>query len=74
MPSISRSDLLPVIHKMIEDQGFWGKIGEAMLLADESNFESLVNTFPHKFKAQAKETPRWTPRLYTFETQAKLAK
>jgi hypothetical protein len=50
-----RSALIPVIHKMIEGQGFAGKIGEAALLADEKNLEILVNAFPMLFEGQAWE-------------------
>ena len=64
MPSVNRSDLIPTIHKMIEGQGFWGKIGEAALLADETNLEILVKAYPKAFEGHAKETPRWMPRLY----------
>ena len=64
MPSINRSALIPVIHKMIEGQGFWGKIGEAALVADEVNLEILVKAYPKAFEGQAKETRRWTPQLF----------
>mgnify|MGYP003329519159 FL=1 len=74
MSSINRSQLLPSWHKMVKQGGFWGRIGEAAILADESNLEKLVTAFPKLIEGQALERPRWTPRLYTFETQAKLAK
>lgn len=68
MLHIDRNKLIPIIHKMIEGQGFWGKIGEAALVADETNLEILVNAFPKAFEGQAKEKPRWTPRLYISKT------
>jgi hypothetical protein len=65
MPSINRDRLMPVMHKLVKQGGFAGRIGEAAMLADETNLELLVNTFPHLFiEGQALEKPRWTPRLY----------
>ena len=56
---------MPVMHKLVKQGGFAGRIGEAAMLADETNLELLVNTFPHLFiEGQALEKPRWTPRLY----------
>ena len=75
MPIIKRSQALPVIHKMIEQGGFWGKIGEAALLADENNFEIIVNAYPQKFiEGQALEKPRWTPVLFISKTESRLEK
>lgn len=49
---------MPVIHKLIKQGGFWGKIGEAAMLADEPNLEILVKSFPHKFiEGQALKKP-----------------
>lgn len=60
---------MPVLHKLVKQGGFWGRIGEAAMLADETNLEILVNSFPHKFiEGQASEKPRWTPRLYISKT------
>jgi hypothetical protein len=65
MPSVSRDRLMPVMHKLVKQGGFAGRIGEAAMLADETNLELLVNTFPYLFiEGQALEKPRWTPRLY----------
>jgi hypothetical protein len=65
MPSIERDRLMPVMHKLVKQGGFAGRIGEAAMLADETNLELLVNTFPQMFiEGQALEKPRWTPRLY----------
>jgi hypothetical protein len=65
MPSVNRDRLMPVMHKLVKQGGFAGRIGEAAMLADETNLELLVNTFPHLFiEGQALEKPRWTPRLY----------
>ena len=56
---------MPVMHKLVKQGGFAGRMGEAAMLADETNLELLVNTFPHLFiEGQALEKPRWTPRLY----------
>ena len=74
MSSINRDQLLPSWHKMVKQGGFWGRIAEAAILADESNLEKLATAFPKLIEGQALEKPRWTPRLYTFETQAKLAR
>ena len=69
MPNMNRNILIPRIHKMIELGGFAGRIGEAALLADETNLELLVNTFPKLFiEGQALEKPRWTPQLYISRT------
>lgn len=48
MPNVNRDRLMPVFHKMVKQGGFWGKIGEAGILADDNNLEILVNSFPHK--------------------------
>jgi hypothetical protein len=65
MPTISRDRLMPVMHKLVKRGGFAGRIGEAAMLADETNLELLVNAFPHLFiEGQALEKPRWTPRLF----------
>jgi len=65
MPGIERDRLMPVMHKLVKQGGFAGRIGEAAMLADETNLELLVNTFPQMFiEGQALEKPRWTPRLY----------
>ena len=65
MPSIDRNRLMPAMHKLVKQGGFAGRIGEAAMLADETNLELLVNTFPQMFiEGQALEKPRWTPRLY----------
>jgi hypothetical protein len=65
MPSVNRDRLMPVMHKLVKQGGFAGRMGEAAMLADETNLELLVNTFPHLFiEGQALEKPRWTPRLY----------
>jgi hypothetical protein len=68
MPSISRNLLIPAIHKLIEQGGFAGRIGEAALLADETNLEILVNAFPKLLiEGQALEN-QWTQRLSTSKT------
>jgi hypothetical protein len=65
MPSVNRDRLMPVMHKLVKQGGFAGRMGEAAMLADETNLELLVNTFPQLFiEGQALEKPRWTPRLY----------
>jgi hypothetical protein len=69
MPSIDRNRLMPVLHEMVKQGGFWGRIGEAAMLASEPNLEILVNAYPEKFiEGQALEKPRWTPRLYISKT------
>ena len=69
MPSVDRNRLMPVMHKMVKEGGFWGRIGEAAMLASEPNLEILVNAFTEKFKeGEAMEKPRWTPRLYISKT------
>lgn len=72
MPSINRDQLLPHWHKMVKQGGFWGRMAEAAMLADETNLETLVTAFPKL--GQASEKRRWMLRLYTFETPAKLEK
>lgn len=58
MPSIDRNRLMPVMHKMVKQGGFWGRIGEAAMLADESNLEILVKTYPERFiEGQALKKP-----------------
>jgi hypothetical protein len=58
MPSIDRNRLMPVMHEMVKQGGFWGRIGEAAMLASESNLEILVNAYPEKFiKGQALKKP-----------------
>lgn len=57
MPSVRRSDLIPVIHEMIEGQGFAGRIGQAALVADEENLEILVKSFPKLFKGKVLKKP-----------------
>lgn len=74
MPSVNRNQLLPCWQKMVKQGGFWGRMAEAAILADESNLEKLVTAFPKLIEGQALERPRWTPRLYIFETQEKLAR
>jgi hypothetical protein len=65
---IDRNKLIPVIHKLIKQGGFAGRIGEAALLADETNLELLVNTFPKLFiEGQALEN-QWTQQLSTSKT------
>lgn len=64
MPSVNRSALMPTIHKLVEQGGFAGRIGQAALVADETNLETLVNAFPKLFSEGTLEKPRWTPRLY----------
>lgn len=65
MPTVNRDRLMPVMHKLVKQGGFAGRIGEAAMLADETNLEILVNSFPQLFiVGQALEKPRWTPRLY----------
>jgi hypothetical protein len=49
MPSIDRNRLMPVMHQLVKQGGFWGRIGEAAMLADESNLERLVKAYPEKF-------------------------
>ena len=49
MPSIDRNRLMPVMHRMVKQGGFWGRIGEAAMLASESNLEILVTAYPEKF-------------------------
>ena len=69
MPTINRGRLMPVMHKLVKQGGFAGRIGEAAMLADETNLEILVNAFPKLFiEGQALEKPRWTPRLYISKT------
>ena len=69
MPIINRDRLMPVMHKLVKQGGFAGRIGEAAMLADETNLEILVNAFPQLFiEGQALEKPRWTPRLYISKT------
>jgi hypothetical protein len=75
MPSINRDRILPVIHKLVKQGGFTGRIGEAAMLADESNLEILVNAYPKLFiEGQALEKPRWTPQLFTSKTVSRLEK
>ena len=65
MLGIDRNRLLPVMHKMVKMGGFTGRIGEAALLADETNLEILVNAFPQFFiEGQAWEN-QWTAQLST---------
>jgi hypothetical protein len=65
MPNINRDRLMPVMHKLVKQGGFAGRIGEAAMLADETNLEILINSFPQLLiEGQALEKPRWTPRLY----------
>jgi hypothetical protein len=59
---------------MIEGQGFAGKIGEAALLADENNLETLVKAFPELFMDREFRRPRLTLLSFTSETQGKLAR
>ena len=40
---------MPVMHKLVKQGGFAGRIGEAAMLADETNLELLVNSFPEMF-------------------------
>jgi hypothetical protein len=49
MSSIDRNRLMPVMHQLVKQGGFWGRIGEAAMLADESNLERLVKAYPEKF-------------------------
>ena len=49
MSSINRDRLMPVMHKLVKQGGFAGRIGEAAMLADETNLELLVNSFPEMF-------------------------
>ena len=66
MPSLNRDRLMPVMHKLVKQGGFSGRIGEAAMLADETNLELLVNAFPHLFiEGQALEKPRCTLLLST---------
>ena len=37
------------MHELVKQGGFWGRIGEAAMLADESNLERLVKAYPEKF-------------------------
>ena len=74
MPSVNRNQLLPHWHKMVKQGGFWGRMAEAAMLADETNLETLVTAFPKLIEGQAYERPRWTPQLYIYGTQAKLAR
>jgi len=65
MSRIERDRLMPVMHKLVKQGGFAGRIGEAAMLADEINLEILVNAYPKLFiEGQALEKPRWTPRLF----------
>jgi hypothetical protein len=65
MPNINRDRLMPVMHKLVKQGGFAGRIGEAAMLADETNLEILINSFPQLLiEGQALEKPRWTPQLY----------
>ena len=58
MPSIDRNRLMPVMHRMVKQGGFWGRIGEAAMLASESNLEILVTAYPEQFiEGQALEKP-----------------
>lgn len=75
MPCIERDRLMPVMHKLVKQGGFAGRIGEAAMLADETNLQILVNAFPKLLiEGQAKEKPRWTPRLYISEMGQNLEK
>lgn len=49
MSSIDRNRLMPVMHELVKQGGFWGRIGEAAMLADEPNLERLVKAYPEKF-------------------------
>lgn len=50
---------MPVMHKLVKQGGFAGRIGEAAMLASESNLEILVNSFPQLFiEGQALEKPQ----------------
>lgn len=49
MSSIDRNRLMPVMHQLVKQGGFWGRIGEAAMLADEPNLERLVKAYPEKF-------------------------
>ena len=69
MPSVNRSALLPIVHKLIEQGGFAGRIGQAALVADEVNLETLVNAFPHLFiKGKAMENDTWMQLASTSKT------
>jgi hypothetical protein len=59
--------MMPTLHKMIENGGFWGKIGEALVLADPVNFETLISAFP-AIEGQASET-KWTAQSSTLKTE-----
>jgi hypothetical protein len=68
MPSVNRDRLMPVMHKLVKQGGFAGRMGEAAMLADETNLELLVNTFPHLFiEGQALEN-QWTALSSTSKT------
>lgn len=49
MSRIERDRLMPVMHKLVKQGGFAGRIGEAAMLADEINLEILVNAYPKLF-------------------------
>lgn len=58
---------------MVKQGGFWGKIAESAILADEPNLETLVTAFPKLVEGRALEK-RWTPQLFICGTAVKLAR
>ena len=74
MPSVDRNQLLPHWHKMVKQGGFWGRMAEAAILADDSNRETLLTAFPKLIEGQAFRRPRLTLLSFTSETAKKLAK
>lgn len=74
MPSVDRNQLLPYWHKMVKQGGFWGRMAEAAILADDSNRETLLTAFPKLIEGQAFRRPRLTLLSFTSETAKRLAK
>jgi len=74
MPSVNRDQLLPHWHKMVKQGGFWGRMAEAAILADDTNRETLLTAFPKLIEGQALRRPRLTLLSFTSEMPRKLAK
>jgi len=59
---------------MVKQGGFWGRMAEAAILADDSNRETLLTAFPKLIEGQAFRRPRLTLLSFTSETAKRLAK
>lgn len=68
MLCIDRSQLIPNLHKMVKQGGFWGRIAEAAMYADQTNLEILITAFPKLIEGQALEKAQWMPQSSTSRT------